>query len=91
VHGCKLVVGTKHLRAGRVGDASGKIAKQRGKAEQIGAVAHVEDVSVEKRSGSGDMLGSGTASINCDHSGSARWRRHETPGVRHRGAGNRLR
>jgi len=80
--GCKPVVDTQHLCAGRIGDAPGKIAKQRWKAEQIGAAVQV-DVSVGKRARPGDKLGSDTAGINCDHLGAARWRRHETPEARH--------
>jgi len=81
--GCKPVVDTQHLCAGRIGDAPGKIAKQRWKAEQIGAAVQVQDVSVGKRARPGDTLGSDTAGINCDHLGAARWRRHETPEARH--------
>jgi len=79
----KPIVDTQHSCAGRVGDAPGKIAKQRRKAEQIGAAVQVQDVSVGKRAGPGDTLGSDTAGINCNHLGAA-WRtRHETPEARY--------
>jgi hypothetical protein len=46
--GRKPVVDAQHPRAGHVGNAPGKIAKQRRKAEQIGAAVQVQDVSVWK-------------------------------------------
>src|SRR5690242_17334877 len=78
----KPIVDTQHSCAGRVGDAPGKITKQRRKAEQIGAAVQAQDVSVGKRAGPGDTRGSDTAGINCNHLGAA-WRtRHETPEAR---------
>src|SRR5262249_3201407 len=64
-------------RAGHVGNAPGKIAKQSRKAEQIGAAVQVQDVSVCKRAGRGDPLGFDTAGVNYDQFGSARRGRHE--------------
>ncbi len=81
--GCKPVVDTQHLCAGRVGDAPGKIMKQSRKAEQIGAAVQVQDVSVGKRAGRGDTLSSDTAGIHCGHFSAAWRRRHEMPEARH--------
>ena len=76
--GREPVVDAQHPRAGRVGDAPGKIAKQRWKAEQIDAAVQVQDVSVRKRAGRNDPLGFDTAGVNDNQLGSAWWGRHET-------------
>jgi len=75
--GREPVVDAQHPRAGRVGDAPSKIAKQRWKAEQIGAAVQVQDVSVRKRAGRSDPLGFDTAGVNYNQLGSAWWGRHE--------------
>jgi hypothetical protein len=75
--GRKPVVDAQHPRAGHVGNPPGKIAKQRRKAEQIGAAVQVHNVSVWKRAGRGDPLGFDTAGVNYDQLGSARRGRHE--------------
>jgi hypothetical protein len=75
--GRKPVVDAQHPRAGHVGNPPGKIAKQRRKAEQIGAAVQVHNVSVWKRAGRGDPLGFDTAGVNYDQLGSTRRGRHE--------------
>lgn len=81
--GGKPVVDAQYVCAGHVRDAPSKIAKQRWKADQIGASVQVQDVSVWKRAGRRDPLGLDTAGVEHGQLRSAWWWRHETREASH--------
>jgi hypothetical protein len=75
--GRKPIVEAQHPRAGRVGDAPGKIAKQRREAHEIGTAVQVQDVPARKRARRRDPLRLDATGVDGNQLGSSRRGRHK--------------